>query len=215
MTKFLIISCFSCLNLLAQQKENLKTHQSVGLTAEERAFLVGQLEKSRAKFDSSVAHLTTQQTNFRASEGKWTIAECIEHITLAELSFMKIVTTEMAKPAEPERRKEIKINDARIIKQLTNRRGKANSPEKLKPTGTYADATTAIKVFQSERINTINYVNTTNDDLRNHFWKHMATGVIDLYQTLIVLSAHLERHVAQIEEVKSAKNFPQTALQTK
>jgi hypothetical protein len=55
---------------------------------------------------------------------------------------------------------------------------------------------------------TIEYIKTTQNDLRNHFWKHPATGVVDLYQTLILMSAHLERHTAQIEEIKSAKRFP-------
>ena len=62
--------------------------------------------------------------------------------------------------------------------------------------------------FKKQRLKTIEYIKTTNDDLRNHFWKHRLTGTIDLYQTILLMSAHLERHLAQIEQIKKTAAFP-------
>jgi tRNA A37 threonylcarbamoyladenosine synthetase subunit TsaC/SUA5/YrdC len=91
---------------------------------------------------------------------------------------------------------------------MLSRIWKAKSLEIFKPTGCFTSSEEAIKTFQEQRTKTLQYVNTTSDDLRNHFWKHPLTGTIDLYQTLILMSAHLERHIDQIEKVKAASNFP-------
>jgi hypothetical protein len=91
---------------------------------------------------------------------------------------------------------------------MTSRRWKAKSPEIFKPTNKFATANEAITAFQNQRMQTIAYVEATKDDLRNHFWKHPLTGKIDLYQTLLLMSAHLERHIEQIENIKSSINFP-------
>lgn len=175
---------------------------------EERDFLLAQLKTSLAKFNHAIADLTVEQFNYRFSENRWTIAECIEHITLSELRFPIIVREELLKPANPDHRKKIQVNEVDIINRLTNRNGRVNSPEKLIPTGKYPDIQDAINTFRKQRELTIEYINSTTDDLHNHFWNHPATGVVDLYQTIVLMSAHLERHIKQIEEVKLAKDFP-------
>ncbi len=48
---------------------------------------------------------------------------------------------------------------------------------------------------------------TTEDDLRNHYAK-FPFGVMDSYQVLLFMSAHTERHIYQIEEVKADPNLP-------
>jgi uncharacterized damage-inducible protein DinB len=201
MPKFILVLLFVCVSI------NCKAQNSL-LMPEERTFLVELLQASLAKFDKSIANLTEEQLKFRISSNKWTIAECAEHICLAELHFPQIVREELQKPVAPERRKKIKITNEKIIARLTNRRWKAKSPEIFKPSGKFLTIEETINAFRLQRNKTIDYVNTTNDDLRNHFWKHPATGVVDLYQTMILMSAHLERHTAQIEEIKAFKDFP-------
>jgi DinB superfamily len=85
---------------------------------------------------------------------------------------------------------------------------KAKSPETFKPTGTFATPELTIIAFREQRYKTMEYVNNTSDDLRNHFWKHRLTGHIDLYQTLLLMSAHLERHTNQMKNIKLSKKFP-------
>ena len=54
----------------------------------------------------------------------------------------------------------------------------------------------------------MDYVRTTNDDLRDHFGPHPMLGTMDAYQWILLISAHSERHTKQIEEVKADPNFP-------
>ncbi len=178
------------------------------LTEMERQNMKKVLVESLDKFNRSITNLTEQQLNFRPSPEKWTIAECIEHITLAELEFPKILESEMGKPANPKMRKKIRIEDEEIRPKMLSRKWKAKSPEVFKPSNRFTSIEEAVAAFRSQRGNTMAYVETTTDDLRNHYWKHPLTGVIDLYQTLILMSAHLERHIEQIENIKSAEGFP-------
>lgn len=134
--------------------------------------------------------------------------ECAEHIALAEQSLFSIIKIQLQIPFDPLKKKEIKITDKKIITRLTFRLFKAKSPEKIRPTGKFTDLETARNAFILQRDSTIAYANNTQDSLHEHFWQHPATGTIDLYQTIILLSAHCKRHILQIEEVKNRQHFP-------
>jgi len=178
------------------------------LTEMEKIKMKDILNLSLIKFNTAVNNLSEAQLNFRPAPDKWSIAECIEHITLAELEFPKILEREMQQPSNPDLRTKIKIKDEEIQSKMTSRKWKAKSPEIFKPSNKFANAKEVIEVFQNQRNQTIRYVETTKDDLRNHFWKHPLTGKIDLYQTLLLMSAHLERHIEQIENIKLSTHFP-------
>ena len=49
------------------------------------------------------------------------------------------------------------------------------------------------------------YVKTTGDDLRAHFVERERS---DAYQWLLLVTAHDQRHILQIHEVKSDPKFP-------
>jgi hypothetical protein len=190
------------LRLLKQEAEKNNPKISSTLLKGEIENLTNVLEQSHIKFITAIAGLTESQLNYKQSKDKWSIAECIEHISLAELQFPLIVSEEMKKPSEPEKRKKIKIQDDNIRIKMTSRRWKAKSPEIFKPSNKFNTFEDALSAYISQRIATINYVKNTQDDLRNHFWKHPLTGTIDLYQTLLLMSAHLERHTEQIQLIK-------------
>jgi len=186
---------------------NVESSNAV-LTQKERQFLINILNASFDKFENATRSLSETQLNFKVKDKKWSVAECIEHVTLEELRFQEIVNEEMTKPSHPEYRSKIKIKDEKIRPKMLSRIWKAKSPEVFKPTGRFTTSKEAIEAFRKQRLKTISYIETTNDDLRNHFWKHPLTGTIDLYQTLILMSAHLERHIEQMENSKKDLNFP-------
>ena len=202
----LIFLQFSCVATKKERSENLTFKTQ--LSENERINLLNTLQTSLEKFETTVAFLTTEQLNFKSNPKKWSINECIEHVTLAEIHFSEIVNDEMKKPSNPEFRSKIKIKDDKIRPKMLSKIWKAKSPEVFKPSGKFKNPKDAIIAFSEQRLKTIEYIKTTQDDLRNHFWKHPLTGNIDLYQTLLLMSAHLERHLNQIENIKSNPNFP-------
>jgi hypothetical protein len=63
----------------------------------------------------------------------------------------------------------------------------------------------ALQDFAEKRAKTIEYARTTQDDLR----AHVTPGPrVDGYQYLLMMAGHSERHVAQMNEVKTATGYP-------
>jgi hypothetical protein len=79
----------------------------------------------------------------------------------------------------------------------------------MKPENTpFKSATEALESFKMNRDKLIEYVKSTDADLRNHVMA-MPFGSLDGYQFILFISAHSNRHMQQINEVKANPGFPQ------
>jgi uncharacterized damage-inducible protein DinB len=179
------------------------------LTAPERELALKELQRTHDKFLQSITGLSQQQWTFKPAPDRWSVAEVAEHITVAESAIFGLVQKQlMTSPATPEKREQVKGKDEIILEKVPDRSHKAQAPEFLRPTGRWATEADLTKAFEDSRKATMDYVRTTNDDLRDHFLDHPVLGPLDGYQWLLLISAHSERHTAQIEEVKADPNFP-------
>jgi uncharacterized damage-inducible protein DinB len=179
------------------------------LTTSEREFALKELQRTHDKFLQSIAGLSQKQWTFKPAPDRWSVAEVAEHIAVSESGIFGLVQAKlMTSPATPEKREQVKGKDELILQRVPDRSHKAQAPEFLRPTGRWATEADLTKAFEESRKATMDYVRTTNDDLRNHFFDHPALGTLDGYQWLLLISAHSERHTAQIEEVKADPNFP-------
>src|SRR5271157_4453659 len=72
------------------------------LSQHDREFAMSSLHATRKLFLDSVAGLTPEQWNFKAAPGRWSIAECAEHIAATE-DFISYLVREMIMkaPADP------------------------------------------------------------------------------------------------------------------
>ena len=93
-------------------------------------------------------------------------------------------------------------------RSIPNRTKRIEAPEPVRPTGNWEDPSQLLAEFLATRERTILFAASTDEDLRNHFFPHIALGEIDCYQWLVVLSQHGGRHAQQIEEIKSHPAFP-------
>jgi DinB superfamily len=204
---FMSLTLMLAYNLAAQTSP--QTDNKAILTTEQRAFATNYLQQTKQEFLKSIEGLTEEQLKFKAKEGKWCIMDCAEHIALAEQTLFSVIQKQLKEPADSLRKKHLKMTEKKIITRLTFRLIKVKAPEIIKPSGKFATIDAIKLAFTAKRDSTIIYVETTQDPLHTHFWKHPATGTIDLYQTIILMSAHTKRHILQIEEVKNSKGFPE------
>ena len=182
------------------------------LTQAERDRAVAEFEGSRQVFLDATKGLSTAQWNFKPAPDRWSVAECAEHIALSEdfifngLVKEKVLNT----PATPEKREAAKGKDDLILKAVQDRSQKFKAPEPLDPTKRPMPPEDSIKLFLESRARTIDYIKTTQDDLRDHFFDHPvpAIGTLDGYQWVLSISGHTRRHTLQILEVKADPNFP-------
>jgi len=176
------------------------------LTQADRDRAIAELTASRQQFLDSVAGLSAAQWNFKPDEKTWSVAECAEHIALSEDLIFGSVTKIVQTPATPD--KTSAVTDDFVLKAVVDRSHKFQAPEALRPKHTFATPQEIIDHFKQSRERTIAYVLDTQDDLRGHFFDHPVLKTMDAYQWILLLSAHSQRHTAQLNEVKSNPNFP-------
>lgn len=182
---------------------------SATLTGEERETVLKIYQTTHDNFLKSIAGLSEKQWRFKPAPDRWSVAEVAEHITVAETTIMGLIQHPlMQSAAAPEKREQVKGKDQLILEKMPDRSHKAQAPEMLRPTGRWATEAELTKAFEDARKANMDYVRTTNDDLRDHFFNHPAFGMLDGYQWLVLLGTHTARHTAQIEEVKADPNFP-------
>ncbi|MCI0663199.1 MAG: DinB family protein [Acidobacteria bacterium] len=178
------------------------------MTEKDREYAINQLKASREKFINSVAGLSEAQLKFKTAPDRWSVSEVAEHITLAEDFLFNIYSNQVLKtPATPE--KERKVSDEQLQTNMTNRSTKFQAPEPIKPgKAAWPNITATMQEFEKRRARTIDFVKTTDIDLRSHFSGFGPGQEIDGLQWILVISGHVDRHVLQINEVKADTNFP-------
>jgi hypothetical protein len=103
---------------------------------------------------------------------------------------------------------EITAKDDEIIPRMADRSQRRTAGEANTPTGRFADARAVSDHFRASRDRLIAFVRNTEADLRGRVRPHGALGPIDGYQWILLACGHIERHLQQINEVKTAAGYP-------
>jgi uncharacterized damage-inducible protein DinB len=180
------------------------------LSPDERQYVVDLLEANAKKFLDDIEHVSDEQWKFKPVPNAWSVGEVSEHITLSESLLYSIVQKTLLAPPDDEKAKTLAGNEKQLMVSVMDRSVKAQAPEVIKPTGRFVTKQELIEAFKIARSQTINYVKTTQDPLKNHVANHPAFGDLTTYQWLVFIAGHASRHVAQLEEVKNNINFPKT-----
>lgn len=176
------------------------------LTQADREKAEKYLEKTRDGVVDATEGLSEAQLKFKPAPDRWSVAETLEHIALAEDFLMQNIAEKVMKaPAAPANRDVTKI-DAMVIAMIPDRSHKAQAPPQLVPTGRWTPAET-LDHFQKSRAKTIAFLQST-PDLRAHVTDSPIGQQLDPYEWLLFIAAHSERHTKQIAEVKADPNFP-------
>jgi hypothetical protein len=177
------------------------------MEAQERKLVLEQLTGSREKLLGLVDGLTGEQWAYRPAEGRWSINECLEHVTTVEMRVLGIVTTKLAEGAPGAAKPELRGKDELLMIAVLDRTTRRQAPEPVQPGGKWVDAQ-VLDEFSKARQRTLDFAETTDADLRGYFNPHAAFGELDCYQWLVLLSVHGSRHALQIEEIKASAGFP-------
>lgn len=178
-----------------------------GLTDEERKMATDHLEQTHKRVVHAVADLTHEQLNFKATPESWSIAECVEHLAIAEGMFSGMLQGSLKEPANPALRDSVTMTDEKLIGFISVRDTKVKTPEPFEPNGKFGSHDETLAAFTTKRKEHIELVKTTEADLRNHYGQ-LPFAKIDGLQIMLFMSGHTERHVKQMEEVMAHADFP-------
>lgn len=157
--------------------------------------------------------LSQAQWSFKPAPDRWSIAEIVEHIVLAEDLILGPVRQQLADaPAAGDR--DVSKVDAIVLNQMPDRTTKFKAPDIIQPTGRWTPAVTMDRM-RKNHAQLMEYLETT-PDLRQHAvdalpLKALSKGTYDSmdgYQWILTAAAHVERHTKQILEVRADASFP-------
>jgi hypothetical protein len=177
------------------------------ITKEEREAAITELTKTQDLLLTTIKGLSEEQLNYRSDVDSWSIAECVEHIAISENNLFGMAMGAIETPADPSKGGDGKMTDEQLMAIIVDRSTKVKTSEAFEPSGKFGSFEETLNAFLEKRKSNIEFVSTTDADLRNHY-AQLPFGSIDAYQALLFMSGHTERHILQIVEVMEHDDFP-------
>jgi uncharacterized damage-inducible protein DinB len=175
----------------------------------EREFLLLHLAENRERLLEAVDGLGKEQQRFRPAPGRWSVADCVEHVSIVEKLVLKNIQRVVTLTPEPQTR--ASVADHVMLTEVSNRSARCPAPPEAMPSKRWTDFEELLRQFESWRERSLRFAAVTQADLRIHFFEHPRLGELDCYQWILFLGAHSDRHVLQIEEVIGDPGFPHEA----
>jgi hypothetical protein len=179
-----------------------------GVSKKEKKSAAKFLKETEKGVLEAVKGLSTAQLQFRPAPDKWSVEDCMKHIAQSEAAIWQMTKGAIDAAATPEKRSEIKMSDEDVKVKIQDRSSKIKTFPPLEPQNTpFKSMDEAVSFFKENRGKLVDYIKSTDDDLRNHL-ATLPFGSLDCYQMVLFVGSHSARHMRQIEEVKADPNFP-------
>lgn len=165
-------------------------------------------EAALERFVPVVSGLSAAQENFRPAEGRWTIAEITEHVAIVNHGFLRIVSRLMKQAEEEGAGAAGDLDLGPTLPDTSGPRIRVEAPERVHPGGGKPVAESLPRMRETlagfraiqRQIEAI--------DLSGPTLPHPLLGPINAYQWMVLLAEHQDRHLEQIEEVRSRPDYP-------
>jgi DinB superfamily len=177
------------------------------MTDRDREHLMVHFEMTTQMVGELVRGLSPAQLEYKASPDRWSIREVVSHLAVAEPDYWREIQKAL-KAAPDMATKKSSATDADIMWYGIDRVVHTKTGGGHEKVDTYKDMGEALGKFQTLRATMIDYIKTTNDDMRAHSFGEGGPEVIDCWQWMLEISTHAERHIQQIREIKNEANFP-------
>jgi uncharacterized damage-inducible protein DinB len=169
------------------------------MAPQERSEIVDILEKSRQDFNAA-ASVSESQASAKPEAGRWSVLECVEHVTTVEGRFMGwLEAAERLEAVQIDKQKEAELMD-----RVTNRSVRAEAPEVVRPSGRFTSLADALEQFNAARSRTIQFAQDRSADL---YWltaTHPRFGALNGTELMVIIAGHARRHAEQIREVRTS-----------
>jgi uncharacterized damage-inducible protein DinB len=170
------------------------------MAPEQRSEIVEHLERSRQEFVAAVTGVNEAQAKVRPDPARWSVLDCVEHVTIVEERFLGFLK---AAPKTDAPRVD-KDKEAGLLVRIPDRTTRLNAPEVVLPTGRFTTLAQALEQFNANRAHSIQFAQDRSGDLYYLASEHPRLGPMNGAEFLILIAAHARRHAAQIHEVRAA-----------
>jgi len=191
---------------LENLKEILEAQETI---VDDKSILKDHYQETIVKLQKSVSGLSKEQLHFKPSAESWSVSQCLEHIIITEKMIFGMIQENMEKPINPDEREKIKFSDEEILAMAADRTEKYKAPEILVTKGKYDDAEAALNDLKTQREELYSFIEATSIEALRNRVNESPAGFTDAYQSLLFITGHSNRHLLQIEEIKTSADFPE------
>jgi hypothetical protein len=172
------------------------------LTPLEREQLVAHLEMTAAWLADEVTGLSAAQISFRPEPDAWSIAQVVDHLVVVAPVYWRDLQAALEQPAGA---RPSGMSDADVLWYGIDRTRREQAIAGERTSGEPRDMPAALAAYRKHHDRLLQYIRTTNDDLRGHIVERQRC---DAYQWALLISTHEQRHILQIREIKANPRFP-------
>jgi DinB superfamily len=167
------------------------------------------IDDTRARLLAAVEGLSEEQRGFSPAPERWSVAQLVEHLSIVEGNVAKLLDKLLGKAEESAAASSSDEGDdfePVSIEEFVERSRsvKFEAPERIRPTGTLPLADSLARLRESRAALHTLRPRVERADGRAIRFPHPAWGPLDLYQWLLFVGAHEDRHLSQIEALKQS-----------
>jgi uncharacterized damage-inducible protein DinB len=161
------------------------------------------LESDRHNLIAAVQRVNEAGRDRRSAEGRWSVAEVLEHLVGVEHAVVKLLTLRGREPIPPDQEPAPPDSAERVAK-LRMRDRRIDVPDALAPrTGMTTDA--ALVALGESRAALLEAASSADPvALERRTYHHAVVGRLTLDDWLAFVAHHEARHTAQIDEIAEA-----------
>jgi hypothetical protein len=164
------------------------------------------IDRTRTRLLAAVEGLSEEQQGFRPDPDRWSVAALVEHLSIVEGNVAALLGKLLGKAEESGAAAEGDGTFEPVsIEEFVERARsvKYEAPERIRPTGLpLADSLARLRDSRAA-LHALR-PRIERADGRALRFPHPAWGPLDLYQWLLFVAAHEDRHLSQIEALKEA-----------
>jgi hypothetical protein len=190
------------------------------VTDQELALLIEEIDDAQDKLLGAISGLTDEQWNFKENPNRWSIAECVEHISRTERAILGGIAFYLSQPPNP-RWSEETAGKLELVRQTVLARPKGGVGSPFQAGGEvlpseHWDRARAFREFYSSHGEFRAFVETMPREIKNRTFLNPfpSIGMLNGYDWLTLGALHAMRHTLQAIEVKEAADYPKAAVVT-
>jgi hypothetical protein len=168
----------------------------------DRQRLLAHLELTESWLVDELKGLSSAQLAFQMTPESWSIAQVVEHLAIAEPQYWETVEKSLAQPPAKDAGD---VTDADILWYGIDRTQRDKTGDARVPKGKFKSAADSLASFRKLRATIRQFAKSTQADLRGY---RLQGGNMQVYQWVLMISTHAQRHILQIREIKAHQQYP-------
>ena len=171
------------------------------LKEHERDFAIKYLTSVNEQIIEFLEPISEEAFYYQSSQDSWSISDTFEHILVTQAALL---SNSKATGSDVEKRnleRDLSYKDGSFIAKTANRGTKVKTAPPFEPSGKWDSKEEMVKSLKASHEEVIQFIKQTNLNLRKQFTYTPPTGDLDAYQIFLVIAAHNQRHLFQMEEV--------------